>query len=166
MILTKEDIIFIDMEIAKKTNEKFKIISGDILFGMTGANIGKMGIVPKNNSNLWLNQRVGLLKEKYKNSKYLAYLHLISEYGFDYIVNTSSGSAQPNISATDIEKCPFPKLVLDKVQAYSNQLAPYFEKIIFNLGQIQILENIRDTLLPKLMSGEVKVKIQNLEQKS
>ena len=148
---------FIDIEIAKNTNKKFKITSGDILFGMTGANIGKMGIVPKNNLNLWLNQRVGLVKEKYKNTKYLAYLHLISEYGFDYIENTASGSAQPNISATDIAKCPFPKLTSNEIQKYSNQVAPHFEKIIFNLGQIQTLENMRDTLLPKLMSGEMKV---------
>jgi len=149
---------FIDIEIAKNINKKFKITSGDILFGMTGANIGKMGIVPKNNLNLWLNQRVGLLREKYKNSKYLAYLHLTSEYGFDYIENTASGSAQPNISATDIEKCPFPKLTPDEVQKYSNQVASYFEKIVFNLGQIQILENMRDILLPKLISGEVRIK--------
>lgn len=33
------------------------------------------------------------------------------------------------------------------------------KKIIQNTQQIKTLENMRDTLLPKLMSGEVKVKI-------
>ncbi|MCT7433743.1 restriction endonuclease subunit S [Aliarcobacter cryaerophilus] len=148
---------FIDLTVANKTDEKFKILSGDILFGMTGAEIGKMGIVPKTDKNLWLNQRVGVLREKYLGAKYLAYLQLTSEFGFDYITNTATGSAQPNISASEIEQCPFVKLEVDEIENYSNEISPLFEKIIFNLGQIQTLENLRDTLLPKLLSGEVKL---------
>lgn len=150
---------FIDSTVANKTDEKFKIFSGDILFGMTGAEIGKMGIVPQTDKNLWLNQRVGVLREKYLGAKYLAYLQITSEFGYDYIINTASGSAQPNISATEIEQCPFVKLTDDEIQNYSNEISPLFEKIIFNLGQIQTLENLRDTLLPKMMSGEVRVGI-------
>ncbi|WP_323587489.1 restriction endonuclease subunit S [Aliarcobacter butzleri] len=149
---------FIDLTVANKTDEKFKILSGDILFGMTGAEIGKMGIVPKTDKNLWLNQRVGVLREKYLGAKYLAYLQLTSEFGFDYITSTATGSAQPNISAREIEQCPFVKLEVDEIENYSNEISPLFEKIIFNLGQIQTLENLRDTLLPKLLSGEIKIK--------
>ena len=149
---------FIDLTVANKTDEKFKILSGDILFGMTGAEIGKMGIVPKTDKNLWLNQRVGVLREKYLGAKYLAYLQLTSEFGFDYITNTATGSAQPNISASEIEQCPFVKLEVDEIENYSNEISPLFEKIIFNLGQIQTLENLRDTLLPKFLSGEIILK--------
>jgi type I restriction enzyme S subunit len=38
------------------------------------------------------------------------------------------------------------------------QIQPLFEKIIFNQGQIRTLTQLRDTLLPKLMSGEVRVR--------
>ncbi|WP_442768729.1 hypothetical protein [Acinetobacter bohemicus] len=38
-----------------------------------------------------------------------------------------------------------------------------FDKIRANLYQIQTLENLRDTLLPKLMSGEVRVQYQTEE---
>jgi type I restriction enzyme S subunit len=34
-----------------------------------------------------------------------------------------------------------------------------FDKIYKNQQQIKTLENLRDTLLPKLMSGEVRVKL-------
>jgi type I restriction enzyme S subunit len=34
---------------------------------------------------------------------------------------------------------------------------PYFDKIFINQIQIRTLEKLRDTLLPKLMSGEVRV---------
>lgn len=150
---------FVSEETVSSVDEKFKIKTGDVLLAMTGAKIGKMGIIPKTNSELWLNQRVGLFKEKYNGSRFLAYLHLKSDYGKDYIENAATGSAQPNISGTGIENCEFPEISEQEIIDYSSQLAPLYEKLIFNLGQIQKLEALRDTLLPKLMSGEVRLEI-------
>ena len=148
---------FIDTSIANKTDTKFKVVTGDILFAMTGAEIGKLGIVPKTNTSLWLNQRVGLLKEKFKGARFLAYLQLISEIGQDYIENSATGSAQPNISGSLIEQCPFPKVDANRIKECAEILDVYYQKLISNLGQIQTLEKLRDNLLPKLMSGENRV---------
>lgn len=150
---------FVSKEIAETLDEKFLVSTGDILFAMAGAKIGKMGIIPKTEYKLWLNQRVGLFKERYYGSRFLAYLHLKSDYGKDYIDNTATGSAQPNISGTGIENCEFPEINEQEIIEYSAQLAPLFEKLIFNLGQIQKIESIRNILLPKLMSGEVRVEM-------
>ncbi len=38
------------------------------------------------------------------------------------------------------------------------KIEPIFDKIYKNQQQIRTLEKLRDTLLPKLMSGEVRVK--------
>ena len=154
-IVNIEETDFVSSEVAESIDEKFCIKTGDILFAMTGAKIGKLGIIPKTDYRLWLNQRVGLLKEKYDGSRFLAYLQLKSEYGKDYIENTATGSAQPNISGTGIENCEFPEISEEQIIEYSATIKPLFEKLISNLGQIRILENLRDTLLPKLMSGEV-----------
>ncbi|EDO9688002.1 restriction endonuclease subunit S, partial [Campylobacter jejuni] len=140
-----------------EVNNKFNINSGDILFAMTGAEIGKMGIVPSTNKKLWLNQRVGMVKERFLGARFLAYIHLTSEFGYDYVINSATGSAQENISATDIENCPFVKLTSEEIVSYSKQLNDFFEKIIFNLGEIQTLENMRDILIPKLLNGEIKI---------
>ena len=40
---------------------------------------------------------------------------------------------------------------------FDNKVIPMFEKIKINSKQIQTLENLRDTLLPKLLRGEVRV---------
>lgn len=149
---------FISDEIANKTATQFKLKSGDILIAMTGAEIGKLGIMPKTKNNFFLNQRVAKLNPKFFGAEVLAYLHLRSDIGQDYIKNTATGSAQPNISGIGIQKCPFPKLTNDELLKYGFEIKPYYEKIIQNLGQIQTLEHLRDTLLPKLMSGEVRVK--------
>ena len=156
-IIDIEKTDFVNDEIANSIQGRFKILTGDILIAMTGAEIGKLGIIPKTDKNLWLNQRVGLLKEKYKGAKYLAYLQLKSEYGQDYIENTATGSAQPNISGTGIENCGFTKLDEESIVKYSLQIGELYDKVIFNLGEISTLTALRDTLLPKLMSGEVKV---------
>ena len=41
---------------------------------------------------------------------------------------------------------------------FEGKVKPYFLKMFQNKKQIQTLENLRDNLLPKLMSGEVRVK--------
>lgn len=156
-IIDIERTDFINGEVALTIQDRFKIKTGDILIAMTGAEIGKLGIIPKTNKHLWLNQRVGLLREKYKGAKYLAYLQLKSEFGQDYIENAATGSAQPNISGTGIESCGFPLLSEALIKKYSLQIGELYDKVIFNLGQIRTLTTLRDTLLPKLMSGEVRV---------
>ncbi len=53
--------------------------------------------------------------------------------------------------------CP----VVDEVyiEEYANQVEPIFNKQVNNQDQIRTLENLRDTLLPKLMSGEIKISL-------
>ncbi len=151
---------FVADEVGLATAQRFYVKSGQVLVAMTGAEIGKLGLVPKTTKQLLLNQRVGLLVPRFKGAEYLAYLHLKSEFGQDYIENSATGSAQPNISGSLIEACPFPKLDNEFLRQCGMQVQIYYEKVKENLGQIQTLENLRDTLLPKLMSGEVRVQYQ------
>jgi type I restriction enzyme S subunit len=45
-----------------------------------------------------------------------------------------------------------------KLEKFQYFIKPMFEKILHNSIQLRMLEKLRDTLLPKLMSGEVRVK--------
>lgn len=51
----------------------------------------------------------------------------------------------------------------ETMNKFKNSTEVMFNKIKSNQKQIQILEKLRDNLLPKLMSGEVRVKIKNME---
>lgn len=148
---------FLNTEIGEALSERFHLKTGQALIAMTGAEIGKLGLIPKNKEKLLLNQRVGLLKPQFYGAEYLAYLYLNSEIGQDYIQNAATGSAQPNISASQIEACPFPEINIELLKYHAKEIKIYFDKIVYNLGNIETLEKIRDTLLPKLMSGEVRV---------
>lgn len=49
----------------------------------------------------------------------------------------------------------------EKIKQFNKEVEHWFKKIKANIEQIQTLEKMRDTLLPKLMSGEVRVKLED-----
>ena len=52
----------------------------------------------------------------------------------------------------------------EKMNIFQEKTEPLFYKIGYNQSQIRTLEKMRDTLLPKLMSGEVRVKLEQQEE--
>lgn len=148
---------YVEEDIIEEIDSKFSICSNDILIAMTGAEVAKIGIVQKTKKKLWLNQRVGLFKDRVEGGKLFGYFFLGSGEMQEFMKNMSYGSAQPNISSSDIENIqtiiPTYKILLIFVQNINKILG----KISINLYQIQLLQQIRDSLLPKLMSGKIRV---------
>ena len=69
-----------------------------------------------------------------------------------------SGTVLGSINKTDFQDMEViipPNNLVIKCQ---DEVKPLDDKVIQNTFQIKTLENMRDTLLPKLMSGEVRVK--------
>lgn len=69
-----------------------------------------------------------------------------------------TGTVFGSISKSDFENIDIliPEQTL--ILRFQNEVKPIDDKILENTKQIQTLTNLRDTLLPKLMSGEVRVK--------
>ena len=137
----------------------FIVQGGDLLIAMTGATIGKFAVIPKINEQLLVNQRVGkfFLGTEPLNRLAFLYCSLKQQDIITEIINRGQGSAQPNISSTDImtTPCYLPnKCVIDE---FNELCKPIFETIITNKYENEQLANLRDTLLPKLMSGEIDV---------
>ena len=63
------------------------------------------------------------------------------------------------ISKTDFQKMEIVLPPEKIIENFENKAKPLNDKVIENCNQIKCLEDMRDTLLPKLMSGEVKVEI-------
>lgn len=149
---------FVTNTVTSNVQDKFKVLSGDILIAMTGAEVGKIGVVPETKKSLWLNQRVGKLKPLINNSDIFIYT-MYNIMGISELVkNSAMGSAQPNISASGIESLkfiiPFQKTISDFSSIFKNT----FDIKLKNMGENQNLEILRDTILPKLISGELEVK--------
>lgn len=148
---------FISNDICKEVEDKYLVNNGDILIAMTGAEIGKIGIVPQNNKQLYLNQRVGKIVEVMNGGKEYSYFHLNQKKYQELIFLKSSGSAQPNISASEIENIEIIFPTLNLLNKFKDLTTENFFKIIYNLGEIEYLLKIRDYLLPRLMNGEISV---------
>ncbi len=157
--IDKSDLSMVSTLIAKQ-REDFWLKTGDILMAMTGATVGKFGVVVKNEEELVvLNQRVAKFYSKTDKLKtiWFVYCFFNDSRNTDFIVNTAQGSAQPNISANEIMSAPMIKPNLSMISKFENTVISSFKKIIQNQKQTETLTQLRDTLLPQLISGKVRV---------
>lgn len=157
-ILNMEDCSYVNKENTLKAKD-FSLQSGDLLIAMTGATIGKFCLVPLLKEEMYVNQRVGkfFLGENPISKVPFIYGLLKNKNIISQIINKGQGSAQPNISANDIESIPIILPTKEIISKYNKLVSPYFSLLIENLNQCDNLSNLRDTLLPKLMSGELQV---------
>lgn len=131
-----------------------RLEAGDILLSLTG-NVGRICLV--NGDKFLLNQRVAKLKEKNPIDYAFTYLLFLQDSIFSLLQSTASGTAQQNLSpiqTREIEILIADRKTLDQFGIVANKL---IQKINDNNSQIQTLSALRDTLLPKLMRGEVRV---------
>ncbi len=150
-------IDYVSPEHTLKTTD-FKLNKGDIVIAMTGATIGKIGIIPEI-KNLYTNQRVGKIfpnKELTNPTPFVFCFYLQESILKQIVAISSSSSAQPNISGKQLES--FEVITnIETINKFCDFTQPLFDKINMLYKQIQLLKQARDYLLPKLISGELEV---------
>lgn len=97
------------------------------------------------------------LRAKTKISNFFLYQWLVANT--DEIKELDIGSVQPSIKVPHLLSLTIKVPSSEKLQQFDTQAATLVQKILANTAQIQTLEKLRDTLLPKLMSGEVRVQV-------
>ena len=142
---------------------RYVLRKGDILMAMTDmknnvAILGNTAVMEMDDTYI-LNQRVALLRATGKYGIEYPFISLLTnsdDFVRDLRSRANSG-VQVNLSATEIKKS---KLMIpsEKVNKEFNALVmPLFEAIIEHDLENQRLAELRDALLPKLMSGELDV---------
>lgn len=122
-----------------------------VLVAMYGATVGEYGIIT---SPMACNQAVCALLP---NESYpYTYLYELLRHSKESLKNMAVGSAQQNISQVLIKQLPIHTSTL-KIARFANTVQSSFKMI-----ETLALENVRlaimrDTLLPRLMSGELDV---------
>ncbi len=71
------------------------------------------------------------------------------------IFDAQTGSAQPHIYPQHIAEMSIGELNIAEVEKYNNLVAPLFKMIGENQKENKKLSQLRDTLLPKIMNGEI-----------
>jgi type I restriction enzyme S subunit len=85
------------------------------------------------------------------------YLYQFLKFSQKQIMQLDIGGVQPSIKIPHLLSMLIPIPTKEKQKIFDGQLIKITSKIELNYKQIRTLEKLRDTLLPKLMSGEVRV---------
>ena len=142
-------------------SNKYKVPKNCILFSKLN---------PHKEKRLWLLQNeVGknsicsteflIVLPKRKEHLYFLYEWLSLKENYNEIasgVGGTSGSHQ-RIAPNTIYDFHCPLVAMSLIENFNTQIEPLFQKQLSNQTQIYTLTALRETLLPKLMSGEVRV---------
>lgn len=136
----------------------FKANRGDLVIAMTGATIGKFSILPQFDDETYINQRVGKFFLGNNPLEKLPYVFclLSDNRNRKQLTTMGQGSAQPNISGSDIESI-IAVYSNNVIESFNEICYPMFDMILTKQEENLRLSTLRDTLLPKLMSGKIKV---------
>ena len=135
---------------------KYCLLSkGDMLLSLTG-NVGRCCLVTTD--DLLLNQRVAKLEAKEKRDWVFTYIFFRQPLIQKMLKDMSKGTAQANLSLIETAdiKIQIPPEKLLKL--FSEIATPFLKKVLKNKTQIQTLEKLRNSLLPKLISGKIRIK--------
>jgi type I restriction enzyme S subunit len=119
--------------------------------------IATVGLVSMNAFVSQTNQQINSIIPYKEFYRYFLYLKMKS-MNEELIAMASGGTATLNLNTTEFSKIKIEMPKDDYLHVFHEKIKHIFEKIFINTSQIQTLEKLRDTLLPKLMSGEIRVR--------
>jgi len=132
------------------------LLEDDILMSTVGT-IGRLNIVPDFQIFAIAQNVLGIRFKKDLISQLFMFC-LMRTKGFNDEINSRLiETVQSSIKRSDLEKIPviLPKRIL--VERFDNIIKDIFDRIKTSASEIDELVNLRDTLLPKLISGELEV---------
>ena len=141
--------------------EKYFLDVGDILIGMDGSKVGKNWVrVRGSDLPCLLVQRVARLRHEHSiGQTFLRFLVGSIEFA-TYVDLVKTGTSIPHISLKQIKEYSFsrPEKSDDRLfAAYEELSLPMMRKVDNNCAQSIVLGSLRDSLLPRLISGELTV---------
>ena len=146
----------ISQEDYNKINERSKVDTYDILLSMIGT-VGLVSLVIENPVSYAI-KNVGLFKTSKRPDLYAFILpYLKSKETAQHIERTLAGSTQKYISLSELRKMPIILPAEKQLSDYNEIAKPLINQIITLTKENGTLIVLRDTLLPKLMSGEIDI---------
>ena len=139
----------------KVSSNKAAFVAGDFLFGKLRPYFHKVGIAPV--SGICSTDIVVVRPKSAKWSGFV--IACISDEDFvAYTDKTSTGTKMPRTSWSIMAKYPVALPPADLADAYNAIVAPTLDRIRANIHESRTLAQTRDLLLPRLMSGEIRIR--------
>ena len=135
----------------------FHLRAWDVVVSTSGT-LGRSAIVRQEHLPLMLNTsviRFQPIQEKMRFSFVYEYLNS-TEFLFK-LESMASGSVQKNFGPMHLKQMKLVCPPIDLLAHYDAICRPLFEKVVANRARIQTLATLRDTLLPRLISGQLRL---------
>lgn len=131
---------------------------GDILISKDGT-IGKIGYVNKLDKPTSVASGIFVVRnlKPEEVSTVFIYCLLNSDYFKSFIASRTEGSVIPHLYQKDFVTLEIPILSQEQIELFNSTVVPLFELFFSNQTENIRLAALRDSLLPKLMSGELDV---------
>lgn len=135
---------------------KSTLHGGEIIISNVG-DVGSVFLCPKLDKPMTLGNNIIMLRPEQVNMRYYLYIWFKWLYGQSLIQGITGGSAQPKFNKTAFKNLQIFLPPDDLLEQFHQIVKPMFELIDENNVESQTLAITRDTLLPRLMSGELDV---------
>ena len=147
------------IRLADKKLEKFILSDGDILISLTG-NIGRVGIIQKDQRPAVLNQRVARITVKHQNAdRDFLFRYLLSRSFRESLQEAGHGAAQQNVSTKEIESVqislPEKKDQRRIVEEFGDFAAETQRLTHLYERKLAALEELKKSLLHQAFNGEL-----------
>ena len=145
----------INKETFEKLRRRTKLAKGDVLISSVGT-VGELLMLNSDPTNYEFQRSVAIVKP---NTGLISPYYLFESLTTQKVelINAAHGAVQQCLFISDIAGFPIGIPSLDDLRIFDNTVKPMFDAITENETENKRLEELRDTLLPKLMSGELVV---------
>ena len=147
--------VFVD-ESSYKFLSKSTLYGNEIIISNVG-DVGSVFLCPRLDKPMTLGNNIIMLRPKSEYLIYYLYIWFKWGQGQCYIQGIKGGSAQPKFNKTDFKNLPLLFPSFNVLSRFDEVMKSLFETISNNYSENQRLASIRDTLLPKLMNGEIDI---------
>lgn len=135
---------------------KSTLYGGEIIISNVG-DVGSVFLCPKLDGRMTLGNNIIMLRPQDDHLRYYLYIWFKYLQGQALIQGIKGGSAQPKFNKTDFKNTSVLIPPKDILTRFHETVAPMFEMISQRQAETAQLTDLRDTLLPQLMSGEIDV---------
>lgn len=135
---------------------KSKLIGRELIISNVG-DVGSIYLCPSYKTPMTLGNNVIMVNSKdlKVNYNYYLYYFFLSIDGQYLIDGITGGSAQPKFNKTDFRNSIIKIPSDDEIVEFNKKIIPLYDIIEKNIMENETLYKLRDTLLPKLMNGEI-----------
>jgi type I restriction enzyme S subunit len=154
-----DDIVFLPHTYDNQKYQKYMFKKFDVALVMVGASIGKIGMILDNTSNSLQNQNMWRFRTKNEKLLPQLFLYYLVKEAQKIGSNWKTGSAREFYRKDSFKKIKV--IIPDKknIEKFKLISTSMFKKISKLVSENDNLISLRDNLLPKLMSGEIRVPI-------